>query len=306
MKEKFETASFFCQQIWQDYIAHFRSETTVKTYEADIGGFMMFFNKDFRMLTQDDVKKYYEFMQERVEQKVVKPGTVAKKFRELHSFAEYVCENREKYHVGAEFDDFFYPYLKKLEKQKKFAKTVSIDQIDGLLKAAEDDLQAYLILVLLYRVGLTSTEIVGLKLEDFALYENGMYVSVEGRKPLCYVPEDAQVVLEKYLEESERKEYLFYNRRGNQLNLMYISRLLEKLAKKAGVPKCSAESIRNTCGVTLYAYGANASQVASQLGVTKLQIHRYKNEAYADDLQKAANHLVKVKVEPPNRKINYV
>ena len=80
---------------------------------------------------------------------------------------------------------------------------------------------------------------------------------------------------------------------------MYISRLMKKYAKKAGIPCYSAESIRNTCGVTMFSYGADSRQVAKQMGITKVQIKRYDNVIYRDSIQKAANNLVKVKVEPP-------
>ena len=299
MRKNDKVSEFFGQQLWLDFTAHFKSETTEKSYAADVGEIMMFSGKDFREIRKRDVQEYFDSMQNKITQKVMKPGTVAKKFRELHSFAKYICENKEKYHTDESFEDFFYPYLKRLEKQKKFAKSIPVDHIDQLLQAAQDDIRAYTLIIMLYRVGLTSTEIIRLKPEDLAIFENGMYVAVIGRRRLCYVPEDAVKVLEKYLEQREDRTYLFYNSRGNQLNLMYISRLLEKLSRKAQIPKYSAVSIRNTCGVNLYAYGAQDSQVATQLGVTRMQVRRYNNQIYQDQLQSAANKLVMIKVTPP-------
>lgn len=287
------------QVIWTDFTAHFRSSSTAASYASDLSEIMNYFEKDFLEIRKENVQEYFQTMQNKITQKVINPQTVAKKFRELHSFAEYICENRDEYCIDAQYQDEYYPFLKVLEKQKKFAKSVSVEHIDRLLQAAESDLQAYTIVVMLYRVGLTSTEIVQLRPGDFAIYENGMYVEMKGRKELCYIPEDAARILEKFFEQRKEVEYLFYNSRGNKLNLMYISRLMKKLSKKADVPGCSAESIRNTCGVTLYAYGADSNQVANQLGVTKMQVHRYKNMGYKDQMQQAANHLVKVKVLPP-------
>lgn len=95
--------------------------------------------------------------------------------------------------------------------------------------------------------------------------------------------------------------YLFFNRRGNMLNTMFISRMLKKYTAKAGIPAYSAQSIRNTCGFTLAAYGASDMQTAKQLGVTTTQIHRYSGEAYRDNYgQKAANELVHIRVLPPD------
>lgn len=287
------------QYIWTDFIAHFRSSTTAASYASDLSEIMNYFEKDFVEIRNDNVQEYFQMMQNKITQKVINPQTVAKKFRELHSFAEYICENRKKYCIDDQYQDEFYPFLKVLEKQKKFAKSVPVEHIDRLLQAAEPDIQAYTIIVMLYRIGLSSTEIIQLKPEDFAIYENGMYAAIKGREELCYIPEDTARILERFFDQRKEVEYLFYNSRGNKLNLMYLSRLMKKLAKKAGIPEYSAESIRNTCGFTLYAYGATPKQVANQLGVTKMQIHRYRNEVYKDQIQQAANHLVKVKVMPP-------
>lgn len=292
-------SELLCQHIWTDFIVHFKSPTTEASYAADLSEIMDYFEKDFLEIRKSLVVEYFEMMQNKITQKVIKPQTVAKKFRELHSFAEYICNNRGKYRVDDEYQDEFYPFLKTLEKQKKFAKSVPIEHIDRLLQVAECDIQAYTIIVMLYRVGLTSTEVVQLKTDDFAVYENGMYVAVEGRKKLCYIPDDAAIIVESFLKQRKEMMYLFYNSRGNQLNLMYISRLLKKLEKKAGIPEYSAETIRNTCGFTLFAYGVKSEQVANQLGVTEMQIHRYKNEVYSDQIQQAANQLVKLKVMPP-------
>lgn len=285
--------------IWQDFTAHFRSETTAASYQADILEVMEYFQKDFLELGCREAHSYFEYLQEKVREKKIQPATMAKKFRELHSFAEFICENKEKYRVRQSYEDVFYPYLKRVAKQEKYTKSIPVEELDRLLKAAEEDIMAYTILVLLLRVGLSSTEMIGLKPEDFSAYDNGVYVAVEGRKEACFIPEDVFVVLEKYLQQRESHPYLFYNQRGNALNLMYISRMMKKYTAVAGIPSYSAETIRNTCGVTMFAYGAEPEQVARQMGITEIQVHRYRNISYKENLQQAANNLVKLKVEPP-------
>ena len=119
---------------------------------------------------------------------------------------------------------------------------------------AQDDLQAYCIFALLQRVGLSSTEIVALKLGDIVAYDNGVYAELPSRKEPCFIPEDVFVILGKYIASRQDHEYLFYNSRGNKLNTMYISRLMKKYTDLANVPNYSAEALRNTCAVTMFAY----------------------------------------------------
>lgn len=286
-------------QIWPDYIAHFKSETTKGSYLADIEELMAYCRKDFQEITAKEVKAFYEELKERTKAGRISPATMAKKFKEYHSFAAYLCEHREKYQIPKSYSDVYAGYLPYLAKQERYARSVPIADIDRLLAAAREDEASYTIITLLYRAGLTSREITEMKVKNILLYDNGMYLAVPGRKVPSYVPEDAAKVLLHYLEVCQPQGYLFRNRRGDVLNLMYISRMLKKYEMQAGIPCYSAQSIRNTCGVTLFAYGANEEETAGQMGVTVKQIHRYKNLTYRENLLKSANKLVRISVIPP-------
>ena len=287
------------QQIWVDFIAHFKSDTTVRSYQSDLVECCSYLNKVFAEINHVDAKCLFEWLTSKVEEGNLKPATMAKKFREYHSMAQYLCENREKYGVSAEFEDYFYPYLTKVAKQEKLAKAIPIEEIDRLLKVSEEDLSAFTMLILLYRIGLSSTEIVGIRPVDIEQYADGVYIWIKNRKEACYLPEDVAEILFQYLKQREGYEYLFYNRSGRQLNTMYISRMMKKYTALAGIPSYSAETLRNCCGFTMYAYGARDKQVARQLGITQMQIKRYDDVRYKENIQKQAQNLVKLKVEPP-------
>lgn len=287
------------QVIWPAFIKHFKSESTMASYQADISEFMDMVQKDFLNTAEADVQSYFEYLQKRIKEGKLQSKTGAKKLTELHSFAAFICENRQEFQAPEDFDDYFYPYLKGMDKQDKYVKSVPVEHIDKILKAAENDLTAYCIIILLYRVGLSSTEITRLTLEDFGIYDNGVFVSVHGRREMCFIPEDVYRVLIQYMEGRSENEYLFYNRSGQKLNTMYISRLMKKYTDKANVPAYSAQNMRNSCGTSMFAYGAAQKQVALQLGITQTQIKRYKNVAYRSELVRKANELVKIRVEPP-------
>ena len=75
----------------------------------------------------------------------------------------FISDNRKEYCVPNTFKDYFIEYLGFVEKQEKLAKTIPLDHMDQLLAAAQDNIMAYCILVLLQRVGMTSTDIIELK-----------------------------------------------------------------------------------------------------------------------------------------------
>lgn len=133
MKSQF--ASELTMRIWIDFKSHFKSQTTEASYQSDLDEIMEYTGKDFLKLSCADVDNYYNYMKERIDEGQLKGSTAAKKFRELHSFAQYLCENRENYHIQSE--DLYEPYLKLLEKQEKLAKSVPVGDIDKLFEAAK-------------------------------------------------------------------------------------------------------------------------------------------------------------------------
>ena len=287
------------KHIWLDFTAHFKSTTTVGSYQSDIMEVCNYLHKKFTQLNSNDTKVIFDWLSRRVEQGEIKPATMAKKFREYHSLANYIVENKEKYNIDDCFDDFFYPYLNQVAKQEKFAKAIPIEEIDRLFKVSQNDLVSYLIFIFLYRTGLSSTEVIGIQMKDIEQYADGIYIWIKNRKEACYIPEDVAEVLFKYLNQREENEFLFYNRSGRPLNTMYISRMMKKYTTLAGIPSYSAEALRNSCGFTMYAYGAKDKHVAKQLGITQMQIKRYDDLRYKDNIQKQAHNLVKLRVLPP-------
>ncbi len=289
------------QVIWSDFIKHFKNKNSTISYQSDIDEYMNYIQKDFLLQTNKDAQKFYNYLEQKINEGTIKPSTVAKKIRELHSLSDFICKNRTNYDLPETFTDVFHPYLDSLAKLEKYAKSIPVEHIDRILKAAQQDLMAYCILTLLYRVGLASTEVIELKVEHFEAYDNGVYAFIPKRKSPCYIPEDVYSILEQYMKSRQEHEYLFYNSRNNKLNIMYISRLNKKYTKLAGVPSYSAEALRNSCAFTMFAYNANAEQVAKQMGVTPTMIRRYQNVTYRENLLKNANQLVKLKVELPDR-----
>ena len=288
------------QIIWQDFIQHFKNKNSTISYRSDIDEYMNYIKKDFLLQTEKDAKNFYNYLEKKINEGTIKPSTVAKKIRELHSLSDFICKNRTNYDLPETFTDVFHSYLDSLAKLEKYAKSIPIEHIDRILEVAQQDLMAYCILTLLYRVGLASTEVIELKLEHFEAYDNGVYVFIPKRKSPCYIPEDVYAILERYMKSRQEHEYLFYNSRNNKLNIMYISRLNKKYTKLAGVPSYSAEALRNSCAFTMFSYNANAEQVAKQMGVTPTMIRRYQNVTYKENLLKNVNQLVKLKVELPD------
>lgn len=286
-------------RIWREYAEHFKSKDTAEAYLTEIAEFEKTCKINFFHMTGKNAEMYYTYLLEKEASGKMSMSTLSKKFWELHSFASYAADRKAEFELPDTFEDYFYPWLKRLRQQEKFVHSVPMEDMDALYQAVQEDPMSYTIIALIHRAGLSSNEIAELRPENLAVYENGTFAYIEGRETVCYIPEDVSVILENYLSRREPADYLFYNRTGGPLNKMYISRMLKKYTQKAGIPAYSAEKIRTTCGTAMFAYGAKPGQVAKQMGITKTQIQKYHNRQYRDHLLVKANELVKIKIEPP-------
>lgn len=288
---------FVNKELWEKFRKRFKSNTTEASYRSDISELCRFCGKNLKDADRGDVERYYAFMKNKMDSGRISPLTVTKKFRELHSFLKFAADETGD---EAEYRDYFYPYLKNMEKERGLARSIPVEDMDALLEAASDDLMAYTILTLMYRAGISSTEIAGLNgAEDFALYGDEGYVLLSGREEPCYIPEDAWEILMKYMDQRDEHPSLFYNRSGRRLNIMYISRMMKRYCRKAGIENYSAEAVRNCCAFNLFSYGASPKQVADQMGRTQQQIRRYRGMSYRGNLRRQADELVKIRIESP-------
>ena len=105
------------QVIWPDFVNNFKSESSVGSYLSDINEFTDFIKKDFLILSAADVNNYYNEMKSKVANGDIQGNTMAKKFKELHSFAMFIADNRKEYCVPNTFKDYFIEYLGFVEKQ---------------------------------------------------------------------------------------------------------------------------------------------------------------------------------------------
>ena len=182
---------FVNTELWNLFQRRFKSVVTEASYRSDIMEFCRFTGKRFDETEKEDVRQYYRSMEKKVSDGHLSPLTLTKKFREMHSYACFLMEE------DMIAEDYFYPYLKNMKKEDRLAKSIPVEHMDALLKAASDDLMSYAVLTLMYRAGLSSTEIAVLRgPEDFVRQGTDICVILPGREEPCQIPEDAWKILE--------------------------------------------------------------------------------------------------------------
>lgn len=301
MREPSLYLSVTTTMIWEKFIVHFRNNKTKETYFGDLNEFLDMIQKDFLMIQQQDVEQYYQKMKKKVEGSELRNKTLEKKLKELHAFAEFVLGQKNEYEIADSFQDYFYNYLIYFDQEDKVKEVFPIEDLDKMLKAAEEEKMSYTILVLFYRMGLLSTDICAIKPGDFVEREGERYLILREKKEVVYIPHDVAEILKCYEEMREENEYYFFNGRGNPLNTMYLHRMMRRITKKAGVSDYSAMDLRSAYAGTLYAYGAKDNQVADQIRITQMHIQRYANEEFQTNIAQNAANLIKMIVLPPEK-----
>jgi len=301
MREPSLYLSVTTTMIWEKFIVHFRNNKTKETYFGDLNEFLDMIQKDFLMIQQQDVEQYYQKMKKKVEESELRNKTLEKKLKELHAFAEFVLGQKNEYEIADSFQDYFYNYLIYFDQEDKVKEVFPIEDLDKMLKAAEEEKMSYTILVLFYRMGLLSTDICAIKPGDFVEREGERYLILREKKEVVYIPHDVAEILKCYEEMREENEYYFFNGRGNPLNTMYLHRMMRRITKKAGVSDYSAMDLRSAYAGTLYAYGAKDNQVADQIRITQMHIQRYANEEFQTNIAQNAANLIKMIVLPPEK-----
>ena len=99
----------------------------------------------------------------------------------------------------------FEPYLKQLVKEKELARMIPLEHIDRLLTASAENHMVYTILTLMYRAGLSSTEIIA-KL-------SGRFCTV-WRRIVCVFKRKARAVL--YTGRCKRNFVFLFGRMGRR------------------------------------------------------------------------------------------
>ncbi len=286
-------------EIWPEFSKRFRNAASHNVYFCDINEAMDYLKKDFIDFRQEDSDKYYDYLIKKTKAHLLKATTVKKKLNELHKFSEFIEEYKETFKVEEEFENFFKRYAVQYVADYETTELMPIQKIDAILQSARENLMDYLILSLAFRMTLKSTQIIELKKEDFIADPNGVYLIMPNKKEIKYVPDDVVTILERYLNEREEKEYLFYNKWGRKLNKQYLHRMLKKHTMQAGVSQCSMQDLRNTGAGVMFAYGVESQHVAKQMGITSIHIKRYDNVLYKYNLMKEANEVVQLKILPP-------
>ncbi len=158
------------------------------------------------------------------------------------------------------------PYEKINPKRK--LKTITEKQFNALLKSDIDD-KYKMAIFLSFRIGLSLSEIVNLKISDFNRKKECLYVRGTNReiKRVVYLPDDVLMITGRYVLGRSKDEYLISGKSGGRISERAVQKEFKKACRYAGINNVSFSALRDTFIFNLKANGVKDSDLMQILGL---------------------------------------
>ena len=272
---------------------------TQATYSMVINAAMNYCSKSFEDISADDARAFDKYLCDREEKGEIKHTTHVTHISILRSLGDFIAK-------CSFIDDYVNPFdsiiVKAVDEELSSSDIPSLDKVEMLLAACNDNDR--LIFSLAAKCGLSTSEICSLKDSDVFTDEEGVLRGVTIRSGSRYhrnikLPEDVLSLLSFHLRQGV-SEYLFVNRRNNQMKPRDLQRKLQRYLTEIGIPsEFTVEDLRHCAIVYMKAGGATDNEIADYIGISHVGRlgARYRKGAYEDMFMAADKSLVNLSEE---------
>jgi integrase/recombinase XerC len=264
---------------FKNYLIHEKnySNHTVTSYLKDIHDFYTFIKNeelasDLIDVTRERLGRHYLSF---LDAKNYSKKSIARKISSLRTFYDYLLLNK---HI--EVNIFLQLETPKIP--KKLPKIINDDEIEMLFKSIDQSnplgYRNYLILEMLFSLGLRASELVSMTIKDLQLDRKQVLIHGKGKKDR-YVPLHSKLIeaLRHYLTyirpillskgPNVNELYIFINYKGTQLTVRGLQLILKNIIIKSGETfKISPHMLRHAFATTLLNHGADLRVVQELLG----------------------------------------
>lgn len=208
----------------------------------------------------------------KLKQKGLSPTSILRNLSSLRGFYRFALE--ENYISQDPLEG-----LPSFKKGRRLPQTLSVDEVERLLAAAQDGsprgLRDKAMLEALYATGMRASELVGLKLHQLNLQAGYLLSLGKGTKerliPLtvsaCQAIKDYLLAGRGTLSRGRTSAHLFLNQRGTGMSRVCFWKIIKGYALKAGVGKeVSPHTLRHSFASHLLEGGADLRTVQALLG----------------------------------------
>ncbi|WZL71420.1 tyrosine-type recombinase/integrase [Clostridiaceae bacterium 35-E11] len=258
------------EQILSNFLSRFKKEKTKQDYRRDIINFTEFIEKDYLEADMDNCKAYIEHLAKKMDEKKIARTTAEKLYSQIYSFFNYLEINE---HIA-------YNHLKKISKptatrvisKEKIVTWEELDKIISVLKTY--NLRDFAALMLIFTSGLTLSETVNLKWNQFVIDKSGnigIILKLRHKERYVKVHKDIWNLLKDYKTKNLKTvgldSYVFLNNRGTSITGRWLRMVLKQACIAANIHKeYTPRDLRHAFAAYTLKNGASSEQVKEQLG----------------------------------------
>jgi len=253
------------------------ARTTLQAYRSDLDRFFRFLHSRNIALEEVDLMVLRAFLAW-LEREGLRPTTRARYTTTLRRFFGYLVRQGVRPDNPAEL-------LARPRMRRTLPRFLTEGEVEALLEAPDPDrplgIRDRALLEMMYGSGLRVSETVGLRTRDVDLRERVVHVRGKGEK-IRWVPmtEPARMWLRRYLREVRPdlavrartdRGSLFLNRRGGTLSRVWVWKMLQRYAWRAGIrPPLHPHMLRHSFATHLLSRGMDLRTLQMLLGHASL------------------------------------
>ena len=282
----------FLENMKKEMLRRNYSLRTIKTYLYCLNKFLIFYNKDFKKITKQDIKDYLD----KLINKKVSGSTINVNLNALKFLFEETLNKRLTIKI----------------KYSKTPKNLPIfltkEEIIELISQIENN-KHKLMIKLLYGAGLRVSELINLKINDLNFENNyGWVRQGKGRKDrLFIIPDLLKEDLINYINKNnlDSDSWLFTSYNGH-ISTRSIQEIIKKAAKRAKLgKKVHPHTLRHSYATHLIENGYDLTLVQSLLGHTSLETTMIYVHMANPKLLSVKSPLDNLQLENKDGKVNY-
>ena len=291
-------------QVLQDFLVFLReeyrySDNTVAAYRNDLTQFYQFLTGDryesvnrWADVTPEIIGEYVDDLEHR--DKPYAASSIARKVAAVKSFFNYL-------HARGFISSNPTSNIDSPKVKKRLPKTLASQEIEYLLQAPQKGespkhLRDAALLNMLYATGMRVSEVVNLQMDNVAIHENIMIVSVQegdDRFRQMALNEEMRFILERYIADGRpylvkdpAETALFLNHRGYQLTRQGLWLIIKAYAREADLKSdVTPHTLRHSFAAHKLDSGSDLEEVQRLLGhanISTTQIYTQLEEEEAE------------------------
>ncbi|MCX8181252.1 MAG: tyrosine-type recombinase/integrase [Thermofilaceae archaeon] len=243
------------------YISHLvarnRSQRTIKTFKSLLEKFIDYLgNKHVSEVSTWDIDFFLAKLREN-----------GYKERSVYTAAVAVKRFMEYLGLRGNIQGFELP-----KRPSDLPRYLKPEEVHEIINAASN-LRDKLIVSILFCTGVRVSELVGIELSDINMDERSIRVKGKGGKErVIFFDTRTRDLLTRYIKEIEGDGYLFPGRKGGHIHYVTVERIIQRLARKAGLKKkITPHILRHSFATYSLSCGMDVREIQELLGHSSLR-----------------------------------